>query len=503
MRGQGGNSAIAAFPLGIRVTLCEAGPEIEMACLNFYCVDGKSPDLSNPPSRSSLRVPRMALNVTRSASYPESGIRILNTSQPILTALRRYHPIYSPGLPRNDLLSLLPTAALLKLRQMSRATRAWINTAEPSVFARIGIVFPLNKNAVEKLSALNGIASDCRHLTVSLNGNDNEEHIPPGSATLPLMPWLTNIRLKCPNSNDFYPLLSFRRAIESQDLQLLTHLEIHNLTFGGILALRWGTFSSYGNSDAADTRIWRRLKHLDIRMFTCCLTVGKIENIGTEIAEVRSARLTREKEERRTGFKVLHDWLKSFAATNRLETLKFEWKDQDGPNPLLLDLKATDGPAEKWFSAPKIEWKGLKEVHLRGVQVTEADMVELYRRMKDLRTLIAQPGRLSPPINAREVLVDNRKSMEILIDESGPRKNEQLDNGKGLVAVGCAIEDLLYPLPAVKSSAVEAEDDLGNLPRGLATSLEYVRASNVTGITDSSWEVPFMLDMAAEQSGSC
>ena len=459
--------------------------------------------LSNSLSLSTLRVLRMALSATRSAFYPESGIRILNTSQPILTALRRYHPIYSPGLPRNDLLSLLPTAALLKLRQMSRATRAWINTAEPSVFARICIAFPLDKTAVEALSALDGIASDCRHLTVSLNGNDDEEPTPPGRATLPLMPWLTDIRLKCPNSDDFYTLLSFRRAIESQDLKLLTHLEIHNLTFEGILALRWGTFSSYGDSVAAGTRIWRRLKHLDIKMFPCCLAVGKIEKIRTETTEVKSARLIREKEERRTGFKVLHDWLKSFASTERLETLKFEWKDQDGPNPLLLDLKATDGPAEKWFSAPKIEWKGLKEVHLRGVQVTEADMVELHTRMKDLRTLIAQPGRLSPPINAREVLVDNRKSMEILIDESGLRKNEQLDNGKGLVAVGCALGDLLNPLAAVKSNAVQAEDDLGSLPQGLATSLEYVRASNVTGITDSSWEVPFMLDMAAEKSGFC
>lgn len=445
----------------------------------------------------------MALNATRSASYPDSGIRILNTSQPIMTALRRYHPIYSPGLPRNDLLSLLPTTALLKLRQMSRATRAWINTAEPSVFARICIAFPLDKNAVEALSALNRIASNCRHLTVSLNGNDDEESTPPGSAALPLMPWLTNIRLICPNFDDFYPLLSFRRAIESQDLRLLTHLEIHNLTFEGILALRWGTFSSYGDSDAAGTRMWRRLEHLDIKMFPCCLAVGKIENIRTETAELRSARLTREKEERRTGFKVLHDWLKSFASTDHLETLKFEWKDQDGPNPLLLDLKATDGPAEKWFSAPKIEWKGLKEVHLRGVQVTEADMVELHRRMKDLRTLIAQPGRLSPPINAREVLVDNMKPMGSLIDKLGPGKNEQLDNGKGLEAIGCAIEDLLNPLPAVKSNAVEAEDDLGKLPRGLATSLECVRGSNVTGISDSSWEVPFMLDMAAEKSGFC
>ena len=238
-------------------------------------------------------------------------------------------------------------------------------------------------------------------------------------------------------------------------------------------------------------------------MFPCFLAIGKTNNFTTETAEVKSARLTRAKEERRTGFKVLHDWLKSFASTDRLESLKFEWKDHDGPNPLLLDLKATEGPAEKWFSAPKIEWKGLKEVHLRGVQVTEADLVELCRRMKDLCSMNAQPGRLSPLINAREVSVNNRKSMEIFIDKSGPRKNEHLDNGKGLIAVGCALKDLLNPLAAVKINAVEAEDDQGNLPRGLTTSLEYVRASNVTGITDSSWEVPFMLDMAAEKSGSC
>ena len=413
-------------------------------------------------------------------------------------ALRRYHPIYSPGLPRNDLLSLLPTAALLKLRQMSHATRAWVDTAEPSVFARIYIAFPLEKNPIGALSALNDIASDCRHLTVSFNDNSDDEPTPPGSAILPLMPWLTAIRLKCPNFDRFYPLLSFRRAIQSQDLQLLTHLEIYNITFEGILALRWGTFSSYGNSDAADTRIWCRLKHLDIKMFPCCLAVGKTENIRGETAELKLARLTREKEGRRTGFKVLHDWLKSFASTGHLETLEFEWKDHDGPNPLLLDLKATDGPAEKWFSAPKIEWKGLKEVHLRGVQVTEADTVELHKRMKDLRTLIAQPGRLSPPINAREVVVDNREAMGMSIDKSVPSKNEQLDDAKWLVSVGCAVDDLLIPLAAVRSNAVEAEDGLGHLPRGFATTLESVMGSNVTGISDTSREVPFMLDLAAE-----
>lgn len=386
---------------------------------------------------------------------------------------------------------------------MSRATRAWIDTAEPSVFARICISFPLEKTPVEALSALNGIASDCRHLTVCLNDNNDNEPTHPGSTALPLMPWLTDIRLKCPNFDAFYPLLSFRHAIEYQNLQFLTHFEIHDLTFESIRALRWGTFSSYGNSDAAGTSIWRRLKHLDIKMLPCCLAVGKTEFIGKETAELKSARLTKEKEDRRTGFKVLHDWLKSFASTDHLETLKFEWKDYDGPNPLLLDLKATDGPAEKWFSAPKIEWTGLKEVHLRGVKVTEADMVELHKRMKDLRTLIAQPGRLSPPINAREVVLDNRKSMEILTNRLGPGLNEQLDDATGLVAVCCAVDDLLNPLAAVRSNAVEGEDDLGHLRQGFATRSESVRASNMTGITDSSWEVPFMLDIAAEKTGFC
>ena len=226
-------------------------------------------------------------------------------------------------------------------------------------------------------------------------------------------------------------------------------------------------------------------------MFPCGLAVP-----NTEIT-------AKEKEDRRTGFKVLHDWLKSFASTDHLEILKFEWEDYDGPNPLLLGLKATDGPAEKWFSAPKIEWKGLKEVHLRGVQVTEADMVELHKRMEDLRTVIAQPGRRSSPINAREVVVSNSESMGILADSSGHGFYKQPDDVKGLVAVGCAVDDLLNSLAAGRNNAVEAEDELGYLRPGLATRLESVRASNVTGISDSSWEVPFMLDVAAERNGSC
>ena len=238
-------------------------------------------------------------------------------------------------------------------------------------------------------------------------------------------------------------------------------------------------------------------------MFPGCLAVGKTEIIGKETVEQRQARLDKEKEVRRTGSKVLHDWLKSFASTDHLETLKFEWKDHDGPNPLLLDLKGTDGSAEEWFSAPKIEWNGLKEVHLRGVQVTEADNLELHKRMKDLQTLITQPGRSSPPINASEVVVDNSKSMAISTDRSWYGLHEQLDDAKGLVAVGCAVDNPLNPLTAARSNAVEAEDDLGCLRQGFATRLESVRASNVTGISDSSWEVPFMLDIAAEKTESC
>ena len=384
------------------------------------------------PNSLSLSTPhfiRMALSASPSAPIPNSRIPILNTIQPVLTVLRLYNPKNSPGLPPNELLSLLPTAVILKLRQMSRTTRAWVDTAETSAFDRICVAFPLEKSPVEAVSALNGIAPHCRHLTVSFN---DDEPTLQGSTTLPLMPRLTNIRLKCPNSDAFYPLLSFRHAIESQVLKDLTHLEIYDLTVESIRALRWGTFSSHGNSDAAGTRIWRGLKHLDIKMFPGCLAVGKTEIIGKETAEQRQTRLDKEKEVRRTGFKVLHDWLKSFASTDHLETLKFEWKDHDGPNPLLLDLKGTDRSAEEWFSAPKIEWNGLKEVHLRGVQVTEADILELHKRMKDLQTLIMQPGRWSPPIDAKR--------------------------------------------------------------------LESVRASNVTGISDSSWEVPFMLDIEAEKT---
>ena len=139
--------------------------------------------------------------------------------------------------------------------------------------------------------------------------------------------------------------------------------------------------------------------------------------------ETRNA--SSEKEKMRMGFKILHDFLATLAPT--VEVLRWEWLDpspgltspslemaprsyfnhRPNPNPLLLDLEVVrmgirerKGKAKgkemmteeidvaKWFSAPGIEWKGLRVVWFCGFEVAELDLRGLKERASGLKKVI-------------------------------------------------------------------------------------------------------------------
>ena len=138
--------------------------------------------------------------------------------------------------------------------------------------------------------------------------------------------------------------------------------------------------------------------------------------------ETRNART--EKEKMRMGFKILHDFLATLAPT--VEVLRWEWLDPSpgltspslemvpgsnfnhpNPNPLLLDLEVVrmgirerKGQAKekemmteeinvaKWFSAPGIEWKGLRVVWFCGFEIAEVDLRGLKERARGLKKVI-------------------------------------------------------------------------------------------------------------------
>ena len=91
----------------------------------------------------------------------------------------------------------------------------------------------------------------------------------------------------------------------------------------------------------------------------------------------------------RNAFKILHDFLSSLSS-NSFSHLRFEWIGiDDGPNPLLLDDWAArqDGSQKGWFSAKGIRWRMVKAVRFRGVEITDADVREMRRRVEGLERL--------------------------------------------------------------------------------------------------------------------
>jgi hypothetical protein len=86
-------------------------------------------------------------------------------------------------------------------------------------------------------------------------------------------------------------------------------------------------------------------------------------------------------------FKILHDFLSSFSS-NHLDHLRFEWLGLDeGPNPFLLDIWAADHGAHGWFSAPGIQWRMIRSVRVKGVEIEDEGVREMKSRLSGLRKL--------------------------------------------------------------------------------------------------------------------
>ncbi|KAK4691328.1 hypothetical protein P7C71_g5646, partial [Lecanoromycetidae sp. Uapishka_2] len=205
-------------------------------------------------------------------------------------------------------------------------------------------------------------------------------------------PLLKYLRIHCPSEDPFYPLLSFRQALQSAKVPLLTHLSLSNVSLDSILALRWGSFTAFADSDWHSSIVWRRLKHLDLKLLPPRLaTTPRISESHAEAVERRRER----QQEWRTGIKILHDWLNSFASTGTgssggLESLKFEWLNDEGPNPLLLDLEVDQDTERACTTAPPISWNRLQKIWLRGVCVGTQDVQEIKKRATELRCLMVQ-----------------------------------------------------------------------------------------------------------------
>lgn len=154
-------------------------------------------------------------------------------------------------------------------------------------------------------------------------------------------------------------------------------------------------------------------------------------NHEAEDSETESQKAQKSKEEWRTGTRVLHDWLHSFAANGQLDTLKFEWVNStEGPNPFLLDEVYAKDRKKAWFSAPGIRWTGLRELWLGNVVVSLTDVRRMKDRMPGLEMLIVPPECLAVGLGGvRADADDGRIWVGLLVEGNRLGIWEELDLG--------------------------------------------------------------------------
>ena len=346
---------------------------------------------------------------------------IIRRLQPLRKVLRRQPRGSSFELPLNDDVSLLPKSFLLTFRKLTHATRDWVDSAKPSVFSRLHIRFPLS-NDPQKLFALSRVALNCQHMGVSFLGMHQAICTFNTGPFLPSFTALTDLHLDCPASHTIQPLLSFRQALKSPNVPALTCLTISTLTLEGIKALRFGSFTTFGTSDPTNRQIWQKLRLLDITVIPWFGKAAK--EMEPSLLRVRDQ--PDDHETWRTGLRILHNWLESFAFTGNLETLNFRWLGQQGPNPLLLDLVGREPTTVQWFSATAILWRDLKQTQLMGVRITEEDVKKIQERVPQLRSLRGDPELVGHDVlpQAQEKTPGNRESVLV-------RLGGQLAQGAG------------------------------------------------------------------------
>lgn len=272
------------------------------------------------------------------------------------------------------------------------------DSVKPSLTVN-SITFPLSRLSPSHLFDIHQTAPTDQVLKVNFPETVNDTPTNLSRIPLPPYPCLKYIHIECPSDDPLYPLLDFRLALQAADVPLLTHLTLSNVCLDSILALRWGSFTSFGESDWHGANVWRNLKHLDLRLEPPRFNSSpRIDGTHAEAVERRK----QEQQQWRTGIKILHDWLNSFAYTGTstssgLESLRFEWLEYEGPNPLLLDLEVDETTGSACTTAPAINWNKLQKIWLRGIRVGEQDVRDIKQRATQLQFLLVD----------KELLKDN------------------------------------------------------------------------------------------------
>ncbi|KAL8931580.1 MAG: hypothetical protein Q9211_006862, partial [Gyalolechia sp. 1 TL-2023] len=126
---------------------------------------------------------------------------------------------------------------------------------------------------------------------------------------------------------------------------------------------------------------------------------------------------------------ALHDYFTQFSLQDTLSTLRFDWVGDNGkgPNPLLLDEEVAKDEGGKWFSAPGLIWKGLKEVWLGGVKLSGPDLRILKERMEGMKKLMVWESLAARGIRGKMMKIEGVFWLDVDLEAEIPEpfENEQ------------------------------------------------------------------------------
>ena len=297
----------------------------------------------------------------------------------------RHQPDSSSTNPATHLLSLLPNRTRLLIRLVSHRTKVWTDTS-PSPLQHLRLTFPLSHYSLHDLAAFQSLSTYCTHLTVKLEPSKIELPDTRAENQSPLklthLTSLTDLDIIAPMYDEFFPLVAFRMALQGSRAESLRCMTISPVTIVGMIALRWGPFSSYMETSWAGAKVWRRLTRLELGLLPWWEDTYVDGDGTTERKRVRQP-----VEQWRTGVKVLHDWLASFASGEKIETLKVWWYEHEGPNPILLHSVAVGEGDPKWHGVKATTWRGLKYLWLDKCRVEMEDVIGIRIRCTDLEEL--------------------------------------------------------------------------------------------------------------------
>ncbi|CAL8579261.1 hypothetical protein XPA_005011 [Xanthoria parietina] len=393
---------------------------------------------TRPPAFPASRPPAV---LSAFEEFLHTSNRPLSTTVP----LRRSCYLHSDAADR--LISFLPRSTILALRGVSRTTKEWAHKHHPDLLTTLHLTCPLPRYPTRFSSkTLRSLGPGCRQLTIHLLPSATQIHM--GSTQDPsptrqifnLVNSIQSLRVNAPLTDAFHPLFSLRLALEQAPLKSLTELHFHHLTVPGLLGLRWGGFDAFVDATWMGKKFWRGITSLRIGMTTDWLQWA-VHRDQLSLSR-RESKMQKARDVYRQGIQMLHDWFFHFSLSGHIRRLVFEWlgssssssssssADVQGPNPFLLDAEiGTQEKNSEWFSAPGIQWHGVREIWLGGIQVASSDVIELKSRFEGLETLMVWEALAESRILGTVRSVEGREWLDVdLTDELDV---EMVGNGGG------------------------------------------------------------------------